>query len=151
MTTPKATPRLLQIMLDSPQRKALTPGTKFTEGYETCLNDLKVELAALGSEGADVRKEVGNVLDHWEQVPNDLREDPGYEPLHNALTKLYKAVRMASSEPVTPPVVLILARVVAVSKHEKSKGACRARKPTITLKLAEKTLDEPNDEVLSTE
>ena len=41
--------------------------------------------------------------------------------------------------PVTPPVVLILARVVAVSKHEKSKGACRARKPTITLKLAEQT------------
>ena len=35
--------------------------------------------------------------------------------------------------------VLILARVVAVSKHEKSKGACRARKPTITLKLAEQT------------
>ena len=61
------------------------------------------------------------------------------------------AANGSTTEPVTPPVVLILARVVAVSKHEKSKGACRARKPTITLKLAEKTLDEPNDEVLSTE
>jgi hypothetical protein len=33
---------------------------------------------------------IGNVLDHWEQVPNDLRGDPGYEALHGAIKKLYE-------------------------------------------------------------
>jgi hypothetical protein len=34
---------------------------------------------------------IGNVLDHWEQVPNDLQGDPGYENLHEALKQLYRA------------------------------------------------------------
>jgi hypothetical protein len=35
--------------------------------------------------------EVGNVLDHWEQLPNDIRGDPGFETLDNALKRLYTA------------------------------------------------------------
>jgi len=44
---------------------------------------------------------IGNVLDHWEQVPNDLRDDPGYEGLHKALEKLYR-VRIAVEPPQEP-------------------------------------------------
>jgi hypothetical protein len=40
----------------------------------------------------DVQKEIGNVLDHWEQLPNDFRSDPAFEALDAALQKLYKAV-----------------------------------------------------------
>lgn len=40
----------------------------------------------------DIRKEVGNVLDHWEQLSNDIRSDPGFSALDHALRLLYIAV-----------------------------------------------------------
>lgn len=32
---------------------------------------------------------IGNVIDRWDQIPNDIRSDPGFEELENALQKLY--------------------------------------------------------------
>lgn len=41
--------RLSEIMWASPQRKALTAGSKFTEGYETALHDMDVEIRVLAA------------------------------------------------------------------------------------------------------
>jgi hypothetical protein len=43
-------------------------------------------------------REVGNVLDRWEQLPNDLRFDPGFEALNHALQNLYETVEAAPKE-----------------------------------------------------
>jgi len=47
----------------------------------------------------DVNRAIGNVLDRWEQLPNDLRSDPGFEALDNALIDLYNVImeRMSGS------------------------------------------------------
>jgi hypothetical protein len=42
----------------------------------------------------ELDREIGNVLDRWEMLCNDLRSDPGFELLDRALGKLY-AVRVA--------------------------------------------------------
>jgi Restriction alleviation protein Lar len=46
--------------------------------------------------GADVAREVGNVLDHWGQLPNDIACDPGFEAMGKALKRLYKAQTQAA-------------------------------------------------------
>lgn len=44
-------------------------------------------------------KEIGNVLDHWEQLPNDFRSDPTFDALDKALQKLYNAINSKGWEP----------------------------------------------------
>lgn len=39
-----------------------------------------------------MNREIGNVLDHWEQLPNDIRTDVGFESLESALVKLRNSV-----------------------------------------------------------
>ena len=41
---------------------------------------------------------IGNVLDHWEQLPNDIRSDPGFTALDKCLEKLYRAQRTQQKE-----------------------------------------------------
>ena len=40
----------------------------------------------------DMRKAIGNVLDRWEGLPNDIRTDPGFHELDNALKQLWESV-----------------------------------------------------------
>ena len=39
----------------------------------------------------EMRKAIGNVLDRWEQLPNDVRSDSGFAELDRALDKLWAA------------------------------------------------------------
>jgi hypothetical protein len=41
----------------------------------------------------DMRKALGNVLDRWEQLPNDVRSDPGFDELEQAMQKLWHAAQ----------------------------------------------------------
>lgn len=45
-------------------------------------------------------REIGNVLTQWELLPNDLRADPDFQPLQNALIGLYNRANLLDS--VTP-------------------------------------------------
>lgn len=38
-----------------------------------------------------MQKAIGNVLVRWEQLPNDVRTDPGFEELDRALRALWDA------------------------------------------------------------
>ena len=40
----------------------------------------------------DMKAEIGDVLDAWEQLSNDIRTDPGFEQLNNAIIQLYLLV-----------------------------------------------------------
>jgi hypothetical protein len=49
----------------------------------------------MGSEGKpkvgkDLNKAIGNVIDRWEQLPNDIRSDVGFENLDEAIRILYE-------------------------------------------------------------
>ena len=39
----------------------------------------------------DLDTAIGNVLDRWEQLPNDIRNDPGFQELDHALGALHRA------------------------------------------------------------
>lgn len=39
----------------------------------------------------DIRCEVGNVLDHWAQLPNDVRFSGDMDALNKAIEQLYNA------------------------------------------------------------
>jgi hypothetical protein len=48
----------------------------------------------------DVWTHIGNVIDNWEQLPNDIRMDTGFDRLDKALSGLYHALRQPqASEP----------------------------------------------------
>lgn len=40
--------------------------------------------------GKDLNKAIGNVIDHWEQLSNDIRWDAGFSALNNAIQILYE-------------------------------------------------------------
>ena len=84
--------RLVKVMLhvaghtrDQWARDYLT--TRLEElGYEAKLKKL-VETRDSMIDGA-----VGNLLDRWEMLPNDIRLDPGFEDMDSALEDLRRAV-----------------------------------------------------------
>ncbi|MDP3937687.1 MAG: hypothetical protein Q8R92_06075 [Deltaproteobacteria bacterium] len=49
-------------------------------------------LDAVPPETIDIHVLLGNVIDHWEQVPNDIKSDPGMDNLNDAIRKASKAL-----------------------------------------------------------
>lgn len=63
------------------------------EAKRKCAEQLRAVLAAQPVAAPPCpRKEVGNVLDNWDQLSNDIRSDPGFDRLNAALHELYDAV-----------------------------------------------------------
>ena len=69
---------------------------KWSRDYITTrLDDLGYDAklkSPVNTKDSRIEMSVGNVLDHWEQLPNDIRLDPGFENMDSALEDLRRTV-----------------------------------------------------------
>jgi len=70
-------------------------GRLMFEAIVTAVKDLREKKEHHDREGKKeaVYREIGNVLYQWEQLPNDIRTDPGFESLGFVLVELRNSVK----------------------------------------------------------